>query len=144
MPILAQTDQGIELWHSATGLANSFTKLIDIISLPALGAAQGKIEVTVLSASKKQYLADREDLPDLSFEYNYEATNFAAVVAVCGVKTYLMPIFGDGSGALITGEGNTFTNQVGRGSPVTATLNFVPESIEFKTAAEVSALTQGS
>lgn len=144
MPILAQTDVGIELWHSATGSANSFTKLIDITSLPALGAAQGKIEVTVLSATKKQYLPDREDLPDLSFEFNYEATNFAAVVAVCGALHYLLPIFGDGSGALITGQGNVFPNQVGRGSAPTATFNFVPESIEFKTAAEVAALTQGS
>jgi len=144
MAVLAQTDVGIELWHSATGLANSYAKLIDITSLPAMGAAQGKIEVTVLSSTKKQYLADREDLPDLSFEYNYEATNFAAVLAVCNVRTYLMAIYGDGSGAVIYGEGNTYQNQVGLGSPVKATFNFVPESIDFKTAVEVAALTQGS
>lgn len=144
MPILAQTDVGIELWQSDTGLAASYTKLIDITSLPAMGAAQGKLEATVLSSTKKQYLADREDLPDLSFEYNYEATNFAAVLAVCNVKTYLMAIYGDGSGAVIYGEGNTWQNQVSAGSVIKATFNFVPESIDFKTAAEVTALKSGS
>lgn len=144
MPILAQTDVGIELWQSATGSAASFTKLIDITSLPAMGAAQGKLEATVLSSAKKQYLADREDLPDLAFEYNYEATNFAAVIAVSNVKTYLLAVYGDGSGAVIYGEGNTYQNQVGRGSVVTATFNFVPESIDFKTAAEVTALKDAS
>lgn len=144
MTLKAQTDIGIELFSSSTGLANSYSKLIDITSLPAMGAAQGKLEATVLSSTKKQYLADREDLPDLSFEYNYEATNFAAVLAVCNKVTYLMAIYGDGSGAVIVGEGNTYQNQVGLGSVVKATFNFVPQSIEFKTAVEVAALTLGS
>lgn len=144
MPILAQTDVGIELWQSATGSAASFTKLIDITSLPAMGGARGKVEVTVLSSDTEQFKGGRKTLPDMDFEYNYEATNFAAVVAICDTVTYLMAVYGDGSGAVIAGQGNTYQNQVGLNSAVKATLHFVPESIDFKTAAEVTALKSAS
>ena len=137
---IAQSDVGIELFHSATGAAASYTKLIDVTSVPATGAAQGKLEATVLSSTKKQYIADREDLPDLEFTYNYEATNFAAVLAVTNVEHYFMIVYGDGSGAVILGEGNTWVDAVSRSAILEAKLNVVPESIDFKTTAEITAL----
>lgn len=140
MAFNAQSDVGIELWASATGAAASFSKFLDVTSIPATGSAQSKIETTVLSSSKKQYIADREDLPDLEFTYNYIATDFADVVAVCNEEHYFMIVYGDGSGAVIHGEANTWTDAVGRGQAVEAKLNVVPQSIDFKTAVEVTAL----
>lgn len=137
---IAQNDIGIELWASDDGTAASFTKLVDVISVPATGSAQGKIEVTVLSSAKKQYIADREDLPDLEFGYNYTADNLAAVEDACNQLYYFLIVYGDGSGALIYGEGNTWVDAVSRGSAIEAKLNVVAESIDLKTAVEVTAL----
>lgn len=137
---IAQSDIGIELWASSTGAAASFAKLIDVTAIPATGAAQGKLEATVLSSTKKQYIADREDLPDLEFTYNYTADNFEDVQDVANTPYYFMIVYGDGSGAVIYGEGNTWVDAVSRGAVVEAKLNVVPESIDFKTAAEVTAL----
>lgn len=137
---IAQSDIGIELWSSSTGASASFTKLVDVTSIPATGSAQGKLEATVLSSPKKQYIADRADLPDLEFSYNYTADNFSAVQGVAEELHYFMIVYGDGSGAVIYGEGNTWVDAVSRGAIVEAKLNVVPESIDFKTAAEVTAL----
>lgn len=140
MAFNAQSDVGIELWSSATGSAVSYTKLIDVTAIPATGSAQSKIETTVLSSAKKQYIADREDLPDLEFTYNYTADNFSDVQAIANEEYYFMIIYGDGSGAVIYGEANTWVDAVGRGQAIEAKLNVVPQSIDFKTALEVTAL----
>lgn len=137
---IAQSDIGIELWSSSTGASASFTKLVDVTSIPATGSAQGKLEATVLSSPKKQYIADRADLPDLEFSYNYTADNFSAVQGVAEELHYFMIVYGDGSGAVIYGEGNTWVDAVSRGAIVEAKLNVVAESIDFKTAAEITAL----
>jgi hypothetical protein len=138
---IAQSDVGIELWASATGSAASFTKLVDVISIPATGSPQGKIEVTVLSSSKKQYIADREDLPDMEFGFNNTASNLTAVQAVCNIEDYnFLIVYGDGSGALIEGEANTWIDAVGRGQAVEGRLNIVPISIDLQTAVQVTAL----
>ena len=137
---IAQSDVGIDVWESSTGASASFAKLIDVTAIPATGSAQGKLEATVLSSSKKQYIADRADLPDLEFTYNYTASNFADVQDVSEELHYFMIVYGDGSGAVIYGEGNTWVDAVSRGAVVEAKFNVVPESIDFKTALEVTAL----
>ena len=140
----AQSDIGIELWASATGGAATYTKLIDVTAVPATGAPQGKLESTVLSSPKKQYVADREDLPDLEFTYNYTAANQTAIDVVVDQLYYFMIVYGDGSGAVIYGEGNMWVDAVSRGSVVSAKLNVVPQSIELQTAAQVTALKNPS
>lgn len=144
MALNAQSDVGIELWSSSTGSSASFTKLIDVTAIPATGAPQAKIETTVLSSPTKQYIADREDLPDMEFTYNYTEDNFEDALAVCDNPTYFMIVYGDGSGAVIYGEANTWHDAVSRGQAVEAKLNVVPQSVEFKTAAEVTALQSAS
>ncbi len=142
--MFAQSDIGIELWASATGAAATFTKLVDVTAIPATGAAQGKLEATVLSVRKKQYVADREDLPDLEFTYNYTADNFEAVEDVMDIDYFFMIVYGDGTGALIEGEGNTWIDAVSRGQVVEAKMNVVPLSIDYLTATEVTALKSPS
>ena len=137
---LAQSDIGIELWASSTGTAGTFTELVAVTGVPATGSAQGKLEATELSSTKKQYIADREDLPDLEFTYNHLEANYTLVEAVCGQAYHFLIVYGDGTGALIVGEGNTWVDAVSRGSVVQAKLNIVPESIEYQTIAEVAVL----
>lgn len=144
MAFNAQSDVGIELWHSSTGTSASFTKLIDVTAIPATGSAQAKLESTVLAAKKKQYIADREDLPDLEFTYNYTIDNFEDVEAVCNAEHYFMIVYGDGSGVVIFGEANTWIDAVGRGQVIEAKMNVVPQSINFKDDAEVTALKSAS
>lgn len=141
---IAQSDIGIELWASATGASASYEKLVDVTNVPATGAAQAKLEATVLSSKKKQYIADRADLPDLEFTYNYTEDNFTAVDAVVDQDYFFMLVYGDGSGAIIEGEANTWVDAVARGSVVEAKLNVVPQSIEYATALEVTALKASS
>lgn len=140
MAFNAQNDIGIELWDSSTGLSASFSKLIDVTAIPATGSAKAKLESTVLSSADKQYIPDRADLPDMEFTYNYIASNFADVEAVCDKEHYFMIVYGDGSGAVIFGEANTWVDAVSRGQVVEAKMNVVPQSITFKTASEVTAL----
>lgn len=140
MAFNAQNDIGIGLWGSATGASASFSKLVDVTAIPATGSAKAKLESTVLSSEDKQYIPDRADLPDMEFTYNYIASNFLAVEAVCDKEHYFMIIYGDGSGAVIFGEANTWVDAVSRGQVVEAKLNVVPQSITFKTASEVTAL----
>lgn len=140
MAFNAQNDIGIELWDSATGASASFSKLIDVTAIPATGSAKAKLESTVLSSADKQYIPDRADLPDMEFTYNYIASNFADVEAVCDKEHHFMIVYGDGSGAVIFGEANTWVDAVSRGQVVEAKMNVVPQSITFKTALEVTAL----
>ena len=137
--ILAQSDVGIELYHSAS-LTSQFTKLIDVTAVPATGAAQAKLEATVLSSPKKQYIPDREDLPDLEFSFNMTAANYEAVEAVVNTAHYFLIVYGEGNGALIYGEANVWADAAGRGTVLGGKMNVVPESIEYKTVAEVTAL----
>lgn len=140
MAFNAQSDIGIELWHSATGTSASFDKLVSVTSIPATGSAKAKLESTVLDSGDKQYIPDRADLPDMEFTYNYTASNFEDVETVCDVEHYFMIVYGDGSGAVIFGEANTWVDAVSRGQVVEAKMNVVPQSITFKTASEVTAL----
>lgn len=144
MAFNAQSDVGIELWASSTGGSASFEKLVDVTSVPATGSPQAKIESTVLSAKKKQYIPDREDLPDMEFTYNFTEDNFADVFAVCDEEYYFMIVYGDGSGAVIFGEANTWVDGVGRSQAVEAKMNVVPQEVEHKTSAEVTALKKAS
>lgn len=137
---MAQSDVGIKLWSSSTGSAASYTAFLDVIDIPATGAAPAKLETTVLSSAQKSYIPDREDIPDMEFTYNYDATNFALAKGVEGTKTWFMIVYGDGSGEVIVGVARTWVDAVSRGTVVTAKLNIVAESVTDKTAAEVTAL----
>jgi len=142
---MAISDVGTLLFHSATGSANTFSKLISITDAPAMGTAPGKLETTVLDSSTKSYIADRLDIPDLEFSYNYTATDFATVEAVAdGTTHYFLVIYQDGSGAKITGQARTWVDAVSRGSVVMAKLHIVAATIDPQTVVEVSALTLGS
>ena len=141
---VAISDVGTLLYYKASG-SSVYTKLLSIISAPAMGSAGGTLEVTVLDSETKQYIPDRADVPEQDFNYNYTEANFTAAQAACtGTSAEFLVILGDGSGYTITGEAQTWINEVGRGSAIEATLHIVASAIDWRTAVEVLATIGGT
>lgn len=136
--MVAQSDVGTLLYYKN---GEKYEELIEIISAPAEGSAGGTIEVTTLKSAVKQYIADRPDVPEQDFGYNYTETNRAKVNTICdgAVHDFLVK-FQDGSGYTITGTAQTWTNEIGRGQALEATLHVVATDVAWKTATEVTAL----
>lgn len=136
--IVAQSDVGTMLYNK---VADKFQELIEVISVPAEGSAGGTIEVTTLKSPKKQYIADRPDVPEQDFGYNYTEANRTKANAVCdGAVHEFLVKFQDGSGYVITGTAQTWANELNRGSAVEGTLHIVATDIVWKTATEVTTL----
>lgn len=142
---MAISDVGTLLYHSATGASNSFTSLVSIKDAPATGSAPGKLEMTTLDMTVKGYIADRLDVPDMEFTYNYTEAELLAVQAVAtGATHYFLIVYGDNSGVKITGQARTWRDALSLGSVATCKLNIVASNIEDETIAETAALTLGS
>lgn len=144
MATVAISDVGT-LLYSKIGNASTYTKLLSVISAPAMGSAGGNLEVTVLDSTTKQYIPDRPDVPDQDFNYNYTEANYTLALTACtGNEEDFLVTFQDGSGYLIAGIAQTWINEVGRGASVEATLHIVANSITWKTAVQVLALIGGA
>ena len=134
------TDIGTMLYHSATGLATSFAKLVPVTSVPPTGSAPSKVEITALEDVKKKYRKGRDETPDMEFSFPYESANMSAVVAVTGDTHWFLVIYQDGSGSFIKGEAVVWVDAVGLDQMVVGKIGIIPEEIDYKTIAEVSAL----
>lgn len=144
MATIAISDVGT-LLYAKIGSASTYTKLLSVISAPAMGSAGGTLEVTVLDSTSKQYIPDRPETPDQDFNYNYTEANYTlAKTAVTGDTEDFLVIFQDGSGYTISGVAQTWINEVGRGSAIEATLHIVADTITWKTATQVLALIGGA
>ena len=94
-----------------------------------------------MDSSKKQYIADRIDIPAQDFTYNRTAEKYETVKAICdGNEHEFLIEFSDGTGTYIKGTAQTWKNEFSAGSAQEATLHIVATSIEDKTASEVTAL----
>ena len=67
-----------------TSSAASYEKLIDITSFPDLIGTPERIDITSLSDAQRVYIAGIQDRDDMTFNANYTAENYAAVVALQG------------------------------------------------------------
>ena len=135
---IAQSDVGTTLYAKS---GSTYSELLEITSAPAQGSAGGTIEVTTLKSAYKQYIADRPDVPEQDFGYNYTEDNFTSANTVCDGEAHdFLVVFQDGSGYTITGTAQTWINEVGRGQAVEATLHIVATGIEWKTSTQVDAL----
>lgn len=115
--------------ESAT--AGKYTKLVDITSAPATGAAPKSIDVTTMSDAQTVGIADRPETPSLEFEYNYNKTDFAAVAAAVSLtasKNYLIA-YQDGSGFTFSATGATYVKEVSVGKAVTAGIGLIASSV---------------
>lgn len=136
--MIAQSDVGTLLYYKN---GSTFEELLEITSAPAQGSAGGTIEVTTLKSPRKQYIPDRPDVPEQDFGYNYTEANYEKALTVCDSAAHEFLVkFQDGSGYTIVGTAQTWSNEVGRGQGVEATLHIVATDIEWKKSSEVTTL----
>lgn len=94
---MAVSTQVTTLSSSATG--TTYTKLVDITSYPDLGSTPSKLDTTDLSAVKfKTSILGLQEIPDLTFEANYDKADYARISAMTG-KQYFKLSFGSGDGS---------------------------------------------
>lgn len=76
------------LYYDSTGTP-TWTKLVDIINYPDLGSTPAKIDTTDLSqAVYKTNILGLQEVPDLTFEANYDATKYATIAALTGEQDF--------------------------------------------------------
>lgn len=69
----------------ATTQGGSYTKLVDITNYPDLGSTPSKLDTTDLSQSTfKTAILGLQEMPDLTFECNYDETAYSAISALTG------------------------------------------------------------
>lgn len=83
-----------------SGEAGSFAKLVDITSYPDLGSTPSKLDTTDLSAMKfKTSILGLQEVPDLTFEANYDADDYATISALEGDELFFQLVFGGADGS---------------------------------------------
>lgn len=69
----------------ATTQGGSYTKLVDITNYPDLGSTPSKLDTTDLSQSTfKTSILGLQEMPDLTFECNYDETVYSTISALTG------------------------------------------------------------
>ena len=80
-------------------IGDSYSKLIDILNYPDLGSTPSKLDTTDLSAvSFKTSILGLQEMPDLTFECNYDETKYAQIVALTASSYYFQLLFGTADG----------------------------------------------
>ena len=93
------------LLTSATQIG-TYVGLVDIISYPDMGSTPSKLDTTDLSASLyKTSILGLQDVPDLTFECNYDETIYATIEAMTGTHWFHLAF---GGVTLGVGEFGTF------------------------------------
>lgn len=65
----------------------TYTKLLDIVTYPDMGATPNKLDTTTLTATKyKTSILGLQELPDLTFEANFDETTYLAIVALANTN----------------------------------------------------------
>lgn len=76
-------------------VGDSFAKLVDITSYPDLGSTPSKLDTTDLSqALYKTSILGLQELPDLTFEANYDEAKYATISALNGSNYFFQLLFG--------------------------------------------------
>lgn len=95
---MAVTTQTTTLNYKSTDVG-IYAKLVDIINYPDMGSAPSKLDTTTLSATKfKTSMLGLQEVPDLTFEANYDADDYATISALTGEQFFQLK-FGDSDGA---------------------------------------------
>lgn len=82
------------------------TKLCDITSYPDLGSAPSKLDTTDLSAVKfKTSILGLQELPDLTFEANYDETAYNTISALSGVYHFVLQFGSTGADGYFSWNG---------------------------------------
>jgi len=82
------------LYYDSTGTP-TWTKLVDITNYPDLGSTPTKIDTTTLSADKfKTSILGLQEVPDLTFEANYDKDVYDTIAALVGTEQSFQLWFG--------------------------------------------------
>ena len=93
----------------------SYTKLVDINNYPDLGSTPSKLDTTDLSQPKyKTSIFGLQEIPDLTFECNYDETKYAAIAAMNGTTYGFQLKFGSTNGTF-TWQGQVTVYATGGG-----------------------------
>lgn len=89
----------------------TYAKLCDITNYPDLGASPSKLDTTDLSQAKyKTNILGLQEIPDLTFEANYDETAYSTINALTGTKYFKLK-FGSADGAFTwQGQVSIFAN----------------------------------
>lgn len=75
----SSTYQTYLMYKATTGGSVTFSKLIDIITLPDLGSPPEQIDTTTLSDPMRMYIPGVEDVGSLEFEVLYDQDSFDTI-----------------------------------------------------------------
>ena len=88
----------------STTQGGTYNKLVDIINYPDMGSSPSKLDSTDLTqTSRKTSILGLQDVPDLTFECNYDEAAYQAIVALADTTLWFHLEFG-ASGAYGTFE----------------------------------------
>jgi len=96
-------------------VGDTFAKLCDITSYPDLGATPSKLDTTDLSQTTyKTSILGLQELPDLTFEANYDESAYNTIQALTASNYYFQLLFGAGDGKFEwQGQIRVFANGAG-------------------------------
>lgn len=93
-----------------------FTKLVDITNYPNLGSAPLKLDTTDLTAKKfKTSILGLQEIPDLTFEANYDKTAYALIDGLTDTYTFKLEFGENGEDGTFTWDGQVSVYTVGAG-----------------------------
>lgn len=98
---------------SSSTQEGSFEKLLDITGYPDLGSTPNKLDTTDLSDLKfKTSILGLQEIPDLTFEANYDIATFTKIDAMTGTHWFNLEFGTDGANGVFewSGEIAIFAN----------------------------------
>lgn len=93
----------------------TYEKLVDIVNYPDLGASPSKLDTTDLTQPTfKTSILGLQEIPDLTFECNYDEAAYTAIVALAGQTLGFQLAFGSADGTFTwQGQVAVFANGAG-------------------------------
>lgn len=93
------------LMYCATEVG-TYAKLVDIVSYPDLGSTPSKLDTTDLSATKfKTSILGLQEVPDLTFECNYDETAYTTISAIAGSQYFKLYFGSAGADGIFAWKG---------------------------------------
>lgn len=103
-----------KLYSSTDGTA--YTLLVDIINYPDLGSTPSKLDTTDLSVTTfKTNILGLQELPDLTFDANYDKTKLATINAMNDTYHFKLEFGEAGADGMFTWEGQIQAFALGGG-----------------------------
>lgn len=112
---MALSTANTKLYYS-TDDGTTYTHLVDIVNYPDLGATPNKLDTTDLSAKKfRTSILGLQDLPDLTFEANYDKAKYQAINALLGTYKFKLEFGEDGVDGAFVWDGQVSVFVTGGG-----------------------------